>query len=255
MMLTKDKSLVSWLVLMANIVIFGASRGVGLGFSIGLPDAGDTAFLVSRTCPSSLDRSDQVDRIWIPADLSVPQTAAAKVAEAIGDRPVDFLFYNAGIWEKNAFEATYSFEESTLEEMEQIIQVNLLAAIFCTHRLLSNLKRSLNPRVVYMSSLSGLDNSGAPEVANTASKFGLRGVVHALRECLREHCIPVTSLNPGNTAAEIAYEAGAEAAIQTYDGTQIPMQDLVLLLRCLRQLSRVSCVKEIDVPAMPDRYA
>ncbi|MBD2463673.1 SDR family oxidoreductase [Oscillatoria sp. FACHB-1407] len=240
---------------MATIVIFGASRGVGLGCSIGLPDPGDTVFLISRTRPPSLDRSDQITRIWIPADLSIPKMAATTVSEAIGDRAVDFLFYNAGIWEKDAFEPAYSFEQSTIEEMEQIIQVNLLAAILCTHQLIPNLKRSVNPRVVYMSSLSGLDNSGAPEVANTASKFGLRGVVHALRECLRDYRIPVTALNPGNIAAEIDYDAGAEAAVQTYDGTQIPMQDLVLLLRCLRQLTRVSCVKEIDIPAMPDLYA
>jgi short-subunit dehydrogenase len=240
---------------MTHFLIVGASRGLGLGFSIGLPDPGDTVFLVSRTRPPTLDRSDRVSRIWIQADLSVSQTAAVKVAEAIGDRPIDFLLYNAGIWEENAFESTYSFEKSTPEEMEQIIHVNLLSAILCTHRLIPNLKLSSNPRIVYISSLSGLDNSGAPEVANTASKFGLRGVVHALRECLREHRIPVTSLNPGNIAAEISYEAGAEAAIQTYDSTRIPMQDLVLLLRCLRQLSRVSCVKEIDIPAMPDLYA
>jgi NAD(P)-dependent dehydrogenase (short-subunit alcohol dehydrogenase family) len=244
---------------MTNFLIVGASRGLGLGFSIGLPDPGDTVFLVSRTRPPTLDRSDGVSRIWIQADLSVPQTAAVKVAETIGDcplgtgranRPIDFLLYNAGIWEENAFEGTYSFEQSTPEEMEQIIHVNLLSAILCTHRLIPNLKLSSNPRIVYISSLSG-----APEVANTASKFGLRGVVHALRECLREHRIPVTSLNPGNIAAEISYEAGAEAAIQTYNSTRIPMQDLVLLLRCLRQLSRVSCVKEIDIPAMSDLYA
>jgi short-subunit dehydrogenase len=97
---------------MANIVIFGARRGVGLGFSIGLPDLGDPVFLVSRTRPPSLER--------------------------------------------------------TPEEMEQIIQVNLLAAILCTHQL-------------------------------------------------------------------------------------IP-KDLVLLLRCLRQLTRAFCVKEINIPAMPDHY-
>ncbi|MBD2534489.1 hypothetical protein H6G97_35360 [Nostoc flagelliforme FACHB-838] len=91
---------------MANIAIFGASRGVGLGFSVGLPDAGDTVFLISRTRPPSLDRADQVSRVWVPADLSLTQTAAVKVAEAIGDRAVDFLFYNAGIWEENAFEPT-----------------------------------------------------------------------------------------------------------------------------------------------------
>lgn len=240
---------------MTHFLIIGASRGLGLGFSIGLPDPGDSVFLVSRTRPPSLDRSDQVSRFWIQADLSVPQTAAMKISEAIGTRAVDFLLYNAGIWEENAFEATYSFEESTPQEMEQIIHVNLLSAILCTHRLIPNLKLSSNPRVVYISSLSGLDNSGAPEVANTASKFGLRGIVHALRECLREHRIPVTSLNPGNIAAEIPYEISVEEAIRTYNGTRIPMQDLVLLLRCLRQLSRVSCVKEIDIPAMPDLYA
>lgn len=240
---------------MTHFLIVGASRGLGLGFSIGLPDPGDTVFLVSRTRPPTLDRSDGVSRIWIQVDLSVSQTAAVKISEAIGDRAIDFLLYNAGIWEENAFEPTYSFEKSTPEEMEQIIHVNLLSAILCTHRLIPNLKLSSNPRVVYISSLSGLDNSGTPEVANTASKFGLRGVVHALRECLRVHRIPVTSLNPGNIAAEISYEAGAEAAIQTYEGKRIPMQDLVLLLRCLRQLSRVSCVKEINIPAMPDLYA
>ncbi|GAB4205967.1 MAG: SDR family oxidoreductase [Coleofasciculaceae cyanobacterium] len=240
---------------MTNFLIFGASRGLGLGFSIGLPDPGDTVFLVSRTRAPAIDRSDGVFRIWIQADLSVSQTAAVKVAETIGTQAIDFLLYNAGIWEENAFEGTYSFEQSTPQEMEQIIHVNLLSAILCTHRLIPNLKLSSNPRVVYISSLSGLDNSGAPEVANTASKFGLRGVVHALRECLREHRIPVTSLSPGNIAAEISYEAGTQAAIQTYNGTRIPMQDLVLLLRCLRQLSRVSCVKEIDILAMPDLYA
>jgi NAD(P)-dependent dehydrogenase (short-subunit alcohol dehydrogenase family) len=240
---------------MSNIIIFGASRGLGLGFSIGLPDPGDTVFLVSRTRPPSLDRSDQIIRSWIQADLSVPETAATQISEAVGTQPIDFLLYNAGIWEENAFTDTYSFEKSTHKEIQQIINVNLLSAILCTHCLIPNLKLSSNPRVVYISSLSGLDNSGAPEVANTASKFGLRGVVHALRECLREHRIPVTSLNPGSIAAEIPYEEGAQKAIETYNGRQIPMQDLVLLLSCLRQMSRVSCIKEIDIPAMSDLYA
>lgn len=42
---------------------------------------------------------------------------------------------------------------------------------------------------------------------------------------MREVRIPVTALNPGNIAAEIPHEAGAEPALQTYDGTRIPMQE------------------------------
>lgn len=50
---------------MANIIFFGASREIGLGFSIGLPDPDHTVFLISRTRPSSLDCSNQVSRVWI----------------------------------------------------------------------------------------------------------------------------------------------------------------------------------------------
>lgn len=112
---------------MTHFLVVGASHGLGLSFSMGFP---------------------------IQADLSVSQTAVVQVAEAIGDRPIDFCLYNAGIWEENAFKSMYSL-----------------------------------------------------------------------------------------------------AAIQTYESTRIPMQDLVLLLRCLRQLSRVSSVKEIHIPAMPNLYA
>jgi len=51
-----------------------------------------------------------------------------------------------------------------------------------------------------MGALSGLDNFPAREVANSASKFGLRGVVHALREELRQDRIAITIINPGNIA-------------------------------------------------------
>ncbi|MGG1754232.1 short-chain dehydrogenase, partial [Bacillus pumilus] len=36
---------------------------------------------------------------------------------------------------------------------------------------------------------------------------------------------------------------------------RIPVQDIVELARCVIHLSRVSCVKEINVPAMTDLNA
>jgi NAD(P)-dependent dehydrogenase (short-subunit alcohol dehydrogenase family) len=62
------------------------------------------------------------------------------------------------------------------------------------------LRQAQNPKIIFMGALSGLDNFPAPEVANSASKFGLRGVVHALREELRKDRIAVTIINPGNIA-------------------------------------------------------
>lgn len=240
---------------MAQLVIFGASRGLGAAFSIGLPTPGDRVWLISRSEPDSLSRHDGVERRWIRADLSKPAEAAALIAEALGDEPVDLALYNAGIWEGNAFSETYALSDVPVEETINIIHVNLTSAILAVQTLLPNLHRSGRAKVILIGSTSGLENAGVPEAAYTASKFGLRGAAHALREHLRRDGIPVTCINPGDLGVEIPYDEGVEKVLTTYRGTRIPAHDLVALVRCLMSLSRASCVKEIDMPAMTDRTA
>lgn len=84
------------------------------------------------------------------------------------------------------------------------------------------------------------------------SKFGLRGITNALREHVREDKITVTCINPGELAAEVPFEEGAEKAIKLYKGTRIPVQDIVAIVQCVINLSLVSCVKEINIPAITD---
>ncbi len=240
---------------MTNILIFGASRGLGAAFSSGLPTPSDTVWLVSRSQPENLKRSDGVERVWIKADLSSPKDASRTISEALAEQRLDVLIYNAGIWEEQAFKSDYSFEEVSIEKSENIIAVNLTSAIICIQKLLLNLKQSDNAKIILIGSTSGLENTGSQEVAYAASKFGLRGLGHALRENLRKYNIPVTCINPGEVAAEIAYEDGVERAIEAYAGTRIPVRDLILIVKCLMGLSKVACVKEIDVPAITDLNA
>lgn len=240
---------------MRNILIFGASRGLGAAFSSSLPTRGDTVWLVSRTQPANLKRKDGVERVWIKADLSSPNDASRTISEALAGKRLDVLIYNAGIWEEAAFTSDYSFEEVSTEESADIIAVNLTSAIICIQKLLSNLKQSDNAKIILIGSTSRLENSGSLEVAYAASKFGLRGLGQALRENLRKHGITVTCINPGELAAEIAYEDGVERAIEAYAGTRIPVQDLISIVKCLMGLSKVSCVKEIDIPAITDLNA
>jgi short-subunit dehydrogenase len=233
----------------ANLLIFGASRGLGAAFSVGLPQAGDTLWLVSRGKPDLSDR-DGAHRHWIEADLAAP-SAADKIAAVVGDQPLDVVIYNAGIWETAAFSSRYDFERVDDAETARIITVNLTAAITGIRRLLPNLRRGTNPKVILIGSTSGLDNSSGPEVAYAASKFGLRGVAHALRENLRKNRIAVTCLKPGNIGT-IKVEQGIVSSRPHQDRTMIPPQDLLEIVRCLMRLSNASCVKEIDIMAMTD---
>jgi NAD(P)-dependent dehydrogenase (short-subunit alcohol dehydrogenase family) len=85
------------------------------------------------------------------------------------------------------------------------------------------------------------------------SKYGLRAITNALH--VRKDGIAVPCINPGELAADIPYEAGAEKAISEYNGTRIPVQDIVSIVKCVVNLSKVSCVKEIHVPAITDLNA
>jgi len=233
-----------------NILIFGGSRGLGAALSFGVPSRGDTVWLVSRSRPD-LDDRDGVQRVWIEADLSA-RAAGPVVATTVGDTPLDIVIYNAGIWEHSAFRDSYDFTEVDDTETERIIAVNLISAITCIRALLPNLRKSVGAKLIFIGSTSGLDNSSGREVAYAASKFGLRGATHALRENLRADGIAVTCLNPGNIGT-ITVERGVVSASPHESREMIPPRDLIAIVKCVIGLSNASCVKEIDVMAMTDR--
>jgi NAD(P)-dependent dehydrogenase (short-subunit alcohol dehydrogenase family) len=235
-----------------TMMIVGASRGLGAAFAADLPEAGDRMLLVSRRRPD-LEERNGVERQWVKADLSRPE-APRLLARAVGRRTLDVLVWSAGIWEKDAFTPRYRFESQPASATRRLVEVNLTAALLGVQALLPALRRSRNPKVVVIASLSGREGTSGREVAFAATNFARRGLVHALRESVRKDRIPVTCINPGTIASvESPYAAGRQAAIRATKGTMIPMHDLVDLVRAVLRTSRATCVEEIDVPAMADR--
>lgn len=232
-----------------NLLVIGASRGLGAAFATQLPKRGDTLWTVSRT-PPEFPALEQITQHWVEADLS--RSGAAKLlGAALEGQILDAVIYNAGIWESAAFSSSYDFESIPDEETERILTVNLSSAITCVRAVLPCLRRSSAGKVILVGSTSGLENSGRPEVAYSASKFGLRGVAHALREVLRSSKILVTCLNLGDIGTVTVSEAGVSA--RGYDGRElIDPSDVLELVRCLLSLSNSSCVKEIDFCALTD---
>lgn len=227
-----------------RVVVVGASRGVGAAVAEHLLPRTTELIGVSRS-PANLGR-------WIEADISTKPGIEA-VRNAIGDFSLDALLYMGGTWESEAFTQEYSFEECAEEDIERVIAVNLLAPIHLVKSLLPALRRSKNPKIVFMGALSGLDNFPAREVANSASKWGLRGVVHALREELRPDRIAVTVINPGNIGTPEVLEDLRRAGQP--ETNAIPLSDLLSVIDCVLSLSRSSCIKEIQIPAMSAKGA
>lgn len=72
---------------------------------------------------------------------------------------------------------------------------------------------------------------------------------------MRKDGISVTCINPGELAADVPYVEGAEKAMLLYQGTRIPVQDIVAIVQCVIHLSPIACVKEINIPAITDLHA
>lgn len=235
-----------------RILIVGASRGLGAALAEGVPTPGDVVWLVSRGQPQDLEKEDGITRHWVPLDLR--DTAAPDhLAAALQGDQLDIIIYNAGIWESTAFSAAYEFDQIPPQENNDIFKVNLIAPVNILQRLLPHIRQAENGKIILIGSTSGLGNTRSPEVAYNASKFGLRGVAQGLREILRPHHIGVTVINPGSINTTTPLSAGVGAA-GAFAEDLIPLGDLITMVNAVLSLSKYSCVKEINIPAMRDPH-
>lgn len=219
-----------------NIVVVGASRGIGASVAEFYDANGDNVISVSRT------RSNIGE--WVSADISTPG-GIQKVIESVSDRPIHALLFMGGVWEAGAFTDDYDFEKSSHAETQSIINVNLVAPIEITKGLLKNLRKAENPRAVFMGATSGLEISNTLEVAYSASKFGLRGAVHALRLGFEREGIGFTVINPGYVGTEEVLEdikSGQSAGV-----VPIPMTDVLLAVDFVLRSSRDTDVGDITL--------
>lgn len=221
---------------MKTMLIVGGSRGIGRAVAEYYADKVEQLFCVSRS-PSPVGD-------WIEADVS-KQEGLEAVAVALGERPLDAFLFLGGVWETGAFTESYDFQLSSFEEIDFVLAVNLTAPIKLAKLLLSNLQASENPRVLVIGSLDALDNCAGRQVANSASKYGLRGAIHALQRELGKAGISFTVVNPGNVDTPEVLEDIQTGAF----GPQvpIPMADLVKVIDCTLSLSRNAYVPEVNI--------
>lgn len=233
-----------------NILIIGASRGLGHALAEGLNHTGRHFYLLSRTMPIVIQNNREISATWIKADLTDTGFIKALQGE-VKDTEIDLMIYNAGIWEDRAFSSAYDFSLDSPEEIMRIITVNLTSAILSVQAVLPNLKKAKTSKVILIGSTSGMENNQSREVAYQASKFGLRGLNNALRENFRGTNISSSILNLGDLAVPVSGDKETDQSKTLYSG--IPMQDVVEMIECIVGLSYSTLLKEVDMPCKKDR--
>ena len=126
-----------------------------------------------------------------PCDVSEKDQvidAIQKCEEELG--PVDLLVANAGVSVNTRVEA---FDA---EEIERVIRINLLGAVYATEAVLQGMLKRGKGQIVAVSSIAGF--AGLPmSAAYSASKGGMTNFFESLRVDLRGSGVDVTVITPG----------------------------------------------------------
>lgn len=174
-------------------IVTGASRGLGRQLVLQLTARGHAVLAVSRDRERLQALAQAAPGLVTPLtlDLADPQAIAAVLPPALAALPqVTGLVNNAGI---GRFEP---FAQSDPMHALQVLQVNLGAAMQCTHAVLPYLLARRAGHIVNIASdLARRPLAGM--AAYVASKHGLAGFSHSLLREVRPQGVKVTLVNPG----------------------------------------------------------
>lgn len=171
-----------------RIVVTGASGGLGQAISRSLAAAGADLVVTARNEQQLKALSDATGAEVVIADLA-QRADVERLAAMLGE--TDVLVANAGLGQDSVI------TEVTPDEIDNVIDVNLRAPILlATAFAQSHITAHAAGHIVMIGSLAGLAASPETRMYN-ATKFGLRGYTHALRQDLAEHRIGVTHIAPG----------------------------------------------------------
>lgn len=176
-----------------NVVVTGASGGIGGAIATALHDAGAVVAL-SGTRQDALDRlaSSLGDRCHVtPCDLGDPVGPEKLVADAAGAMgSVDVLVNNAGLT-RDALVMRMKDED-----WQTVIDVNLTATFKLSRACLKGMMKRRWGRIVNISSIVGTTgNAGQANYA--AAKAGMVGMSRALAREVASRGITVNCIAPG----------------------------------------------------------
>lgn len=191
-------------------LITGASRGIGKAIAIELAKQGASVVINYSTdddgAKETLEEIKKVDGygIIVKGDISSYKNCEMIVNEVIDVMGrIDILINNAGISRIGLF------MDSTEEEISEIVNTNLLGAMYLTKHVLKYMISRKQGNIINISSIWG-ETGASCEVLYSTAKGGLNLFTKALAKEIAPSNIRVNAISPGVIATKMNSFLGNE---------------------------------------------
>lgn len=227
-----------------NILITGASRGMGNSIAKKISHRADTLILTSKHA-STLNRAVEEIKTFFEGTIysfNFDQANASKIAKEFGDwvknkvKYLDALILCAG-----------DYIEGKLQEVDENdfvenMNINFNFNYYIVKRLIPLLKKAQAPKIIIIGSTAAYDAYSVPTYSIT--KWALRGYAKNLRKELMEDKIGVTFISPGATLTDMW------ADVQLPSNRLLDPNDIAQIIDNLFDLSEQAVVEELIVRPM-----
>jgi len=224
-----------------NIVITGASKGLGKAFALQFAKHGHTLLLCARNEATLLTTAAEIKLLYAnctihtkAVDLSNKKAVIAFGNWCLSIGVPDILINNAGQFIPG------SVHNEADGILEQMIQTNLYSAYHLTRTILPAMQQSTSSNkhifnICSIASVQAYSNGGSYSI----SKFALLGFSKNLREELKPHNIKVTAVLPGAAYTDSWIGSGID------ENRIMEANDVAAMVFATSQLSTKACVEEI----------
>jgi len=187
-----------------NVLITGANRGIGLGFTQHYLAQGCPVWACYRSSPGGLAAIDHPDLHILRWDVT--EKAPADIA-GVPER-IDLLINNAGIYGPTKG-AGQSLETVTAETMQTVFDVNCVGPLRVVQHLLDRIVRSQGVIASVSSKMgSSGDNTSGGCYAYRAAKAALVIVSKSMAMDLASQGVRVITLHPGWVRTDMTDHSG-----------------------------------------------
>jgi len=190
-----------------NVLVTGASGGLGASIAKSFSSRNCNLMLVGQNLEKLENLQKQLREANTKNDVSVAvcnlenskdiRFLAKHVEETFGQ--IDILVNCAGVFQIS------SIDDTTLEEYEKCIKVNLTAPFLLTQCFLKGMKDKKWGRIINIASSSAYGAAPGTSVYS-ASKHGMLGLSRALYKELKSFGIRVLCVSPGTIKTDMGHE-------------------------------------------------